>query len=172
GEDLRAGVVQQIIEDFEEEYPDVVVDAQAIPVDGYRERISTAAAEKELPDVFLGYPGSFTDEYYEGDLIQPITPIFEENPEWEEGSLDEALDIFEYDDELYSAPIAISATSFLSNHKDLFEEDDIVYPTTWTELMEATDALNELATTPISLGNREPWVAQSTTIGAIADSVT
>src|SRR5699024_4627582 len=110
--ELHVGVVKQIIEDFEEEYPDVVVDAQAIPVDGYRERISTAAAAKELPDVFLGYPGSFTDEYYEGDLIQPITPIFEENPEWEEGFLDEALDIFEYDDELYSAPVAISATSF------------------------------------------------------------
>lgn len=172
GEDLRAGVVQQIIEDFEEEYPDVVVDAQAIPVDGYRERISTAAAAKELPDVFLGYPGSFTDEYYEGDLIQPITPIFEENPEWEEGFLDEALDIFEYDDELYSAPVAISATSFLFYNKELFEENDIEFPTTWTELMEAIDAFNELDITPISLGNKEPWVAQSTTFGAIADRVT
>src|SRR5690625_5743047 len=71
GEDLRAGVVQQIIEDFEEEYPDVVVDAQAIPVDGYRERISTAAAAKELPDGVLGYPGSCAEECYGGELMRP-----------------------------------------------------------------------------------------------------
>src|SRR5699024_12079567 len=59
GEDLRAGVVQQIIEDFEEEYPDVVVDAQAITVDGYRERISSGVVVKELPYVMFGCLGNF-----------------------------------------------------------------------------------------------------------------
>src|SRR5690625_7985390 len=61
GEDLRAQSVQQIIEDFKENHPDIKVDAQAIPVDAYRERIGTVAASKELPDIFFGYPGSFTE---------------------------------------------------------------------------------------------------------------
>jgi len=172
GEDLRAQQVQQIIEDFKADNPDVKVDAQAIPVDAYRERIGTAAASKELPDVFLGYPGSFTDEYFNGDLIQPIDSLFEEYPEWKEGFLDDAFDPYTFDEEVYSVPVAISATSFLYYNKEMFEENNIQLPQTWDELLDTIHAFNELGITPIALGNKEPWVAQSTTFGAIADRVT
>src|SRR5690625_5279671 len=173
GEDLRAQVVQDIIKDFQEAHPDIELDVQEIPVDAYRERISTAAASKEIPDVFFGYPGSFTDEYYNGDLIQPITQLYEEYPEWKEGFLEGALEPFEYEEgEIYSAPVAISATSFLYYNKDKFEENDLEVPTTWTELLDVIDVFNEQGITPIALGNKEPWVAQSTTFGAIADRVT
>lgn len=172
GEDLRAQSVQQIIEDFKENHPDIKVDAQAIPVDAYRERIGTVAASKELPDIFFGYPGSFTDEYYEGGLIQPISELFDEHPEWKDGFLEGAFDPYTFDDGVYSAPLAISATSFLYYNKDKFEENNIDIPTTWTELHEVIDQFNDLGVTPIALGNKEPWVAQSTTFGAIADRVT
>lgn len=172
GEDLRAQRVQQIIEDFKTDNPDVKVDAQAIPVDAYRERIGTAAAAKELPDVFLGYPGSFTDEYYNGNLIQPIDSLFEKYPEWQEGFLEGAFDPYTFEDEVYSAPVAISATSFLYYNKDKFEDNNIELPKTWDDLIAVIDTFNDLGITPIALGNKEPWVAQSTTFGAIADRVT
>src|SRR5690625_6523410 len=40
------------------------------------------------------------------------------------------------------------------------------------ELLDVIDVFNEQGLTPIALGNKEPWVAQSTTFGAIADRVT
>lgn len=173
GEDLRAQTVQQIIKDFQSDNPDIKLDVTEIPVDAYRERIGTAAAAKELPDVFLGYPGSFTDEYHKGDLIQPITPLFEEHPEWKAGFLEGAFTPFEYEDgQIYSAPVAISATSFLYYNKDKFEDNNIEVPKTWDELLTAVDKFNDLGITPISIGNKEAWVAQSTTFGAIADRVT
>lgn len=36
GDDLRAKAVRDLIDKYKEEHPDVEVDAQAIPVDGYR----------------------------------------------------------------------------------------------------------------------------------------
>lgn len=174
GDDLRAQVVRGIIEDFKKDNPDVKVDAQAIPVDGYRERISTVAAAKELPDVFFTYAGSFTDEFYKGDLIQPINSLFDDHPEWKEGFLEGGLDPYLYGDadDIYSVPVAMSATSFLFYNKALFKDNNLEVPETWKELLDVIDAFNELGITPIALGNKEPWVAQSTTFGALADRVT
>ncbi|WP_066189647.1 extracellular solute-binding protein [Gracilibacillus timonensis] len=172
GDDLRAKSVREMIAQFEEDNPNVAIDEQAIPVDGYRQRISTVAAADELPDIFLTYAGSFTDEFQENDLIQPIDSLFEENPEWRDGFLAGALDPYDYDGELYSAPVAMSATSFLYYNRDLFEEHDIEVPQTWEELISTIDYFNEKDITPIAMGNKAPWVAQSTTFGAIADRVT
>ncbi|WP_257351048.1 extracellular solute-binding protein [Pseudalkalibacillus decolorationis] len=173
GNDLRARTVRGMIDQFQKDHPEIKVEAQAIPVDGYRQRISTVAAADELPDVFLTYTGSFTDEFYEGDLIQPITPLLEKHPEWRDSFLPGALDAFEYSDgEIYSAPVAMSATSFLYYNKQLFKENNLEVPKTWDEFMQVIDVFNEKGITPIAIGNKAPWVAQSTTFGAIADRVT
>ena len=173
GDDLRAKTVRGMIEQFQKENPEIKVDAQAIPVDGYRQRISTVAAADELPDVFLTYAGSYTDEFYEGDLIQPITPLLEEHPEWRDSFLPGALDVYDYGEgEIYSAPVAMSATSFLYYNKQLFKENNVEVPKTWDEFMHVIDVFNKKGITPISMGNQAPWVAQSTTFGAIADRVT
>lgn len=172
GDDLRARTVREIIAQFEEDNPTIEIDEQAIPVDGYRQRISTVAAADELPDIFLTYAGSFTDEFYSGKLIQPLTPLFEENPEWKESFLTGALEPYEYDGELYSAPVAMSATSFLYYNKDLFEENNLEIPETWDEFIKTIKFFNEKEITPLAMGNKAPWVAQSTTFGAIADRVT
>lgn len=172
GDDLRARTVREMITQFEKDNPNIEVDEQAIPVDGYRQRISTVAAADELPDVFLTYPGSFTDEFYKGDLIQPITPLFENNPDWKKSFLSGALKPYEYDGELYSAPVAMSATSFLFYNKDLFEKNDLEAPKTWDEFTKVIKFFNEQDITPLAMGNKAPWVAQSTTFSAIANRVT
>src|SRR5690606_24841963 len=74
--------------------------------------------------------------------------------------------------QIYSAPLAMSATSFLYYNKDLFDANGVKVPTTWTELMSAVEAFNAKGITPIALGNKAPWVAQSTIIGSLADRVT
>ncbi|KAA0966950.1 extracellular solute-binding protein [Sporosarcina sp. ANT_H38] len=173
GDDLRARTVREMIAQFQEDHPDVKVDAQAIPVDGYRQRISTVAAADELPDVFLTYPGSFTEEFHKGGLIQPITTLFDENSEWKDSFLEGAIKPYELEDgEIYSAPVAMSATSFLYYNKQLFEEHNLKVPKSWDELIAAVKLFNEAGITPLAMGNQAPWVAQSTTFGAIADRVT
>lgn len=172
GDDLRARSVRDMIAQFQEDNPEIEVDEQAIPVDGYRQRISTVAAADELPDIFLTYAGSFTDEFHKSDLIQPITPLFDDNPEWKDSFLKGALDPYNYDGELYSAPVAMSATSFMYYNKQLFEENNVEVPTTWDEFISVIDTFNSKDITPLAMGNKAPWVAQSTTFGAIADRVT
>jgi len=173
GDDLRAKTVRSYIEKFAQEHPEVELDAQAIPVDGYRQRLSTVAAANEMPDVFLTYAGSHSAEFYKAGLLQPITPIAEAHPEWKANFFEGAFAPYEFEEgEIYSAPLAMSATSFLFYNSALFEKYGLTVPKTWDELMRVIQAFNEQGVTPIALGNKAPWVAQSTIIGSIADRVT
>lgn len=173
GDDLRAKAVRKLIDDYKAGHPNVEVDAQAIPVDGYRQRLSTVAAANEMPDVFFVYAGSQSKEFYDAGLLQPITDLAVENPDWKNNFMDGAFDPFSFEEgQIYSAPLAMSATSFLYYNKDLFDANGVKVPTTWTELMSAVEAFNAKGITPIALGNKAPWVAQSTIIGSLADRVT
>ncbi|RIX51485.1 extracellular solute-binding protein [Paenibacillus nanensis] len=173
GDDLRAKAVRGLIDEYKKNNPNVELDAQAIPVDGYRQRLSTVAAGNEMPDVFFVYAGSQSQEFYDAGLLQPITPLAEEYPDWKANFMDGAFDRFEFEEgQIYSAPVGLSATSFLYYNKDLFERYNVTVPTTWTELMTAVKTFNDNGITPIALGNKAPWVAQSTILGSLADRVT
>ncbi|RXZ82053.1 extracellular solute-binding protein [Paenibacillaceae bacterium] len=173
GDDLRAQAVRGLIDEYKTNNPNVEVDAQAIPVDGYRPRLSTVAAANEMPDVFFVYAGSQSQEFYDAGLLQPITPLAEKYPEWRANFMDGAFDRFSFEpDQIFSAPIGLSATSFLYYNKDLFEQHNVTVPTNWTELMTAVKAFNDNGVTPIALGNKAPWMAQSTILGSLADRVT
>lgn len=173
GDDLRAKTVRSFIEQFAQDNPDVELDAQAIPVDGYRQRLSTVAAANELPDLMFVYAGSHSAELYKADLLQPITDVMNQYPEWRDKFLPGAFDPFTFEkDQIYTAPLGMSATSILYYNKALFDKHGVKVPTTWDEMMTAVKTFNDQGVTPIALGNKAPWVAQSTIIGSLADRVT
>ncbi|AJS60881.1 extracellular solute-binding protein [Paenibacillus sp. IHBB 10380] len=173
GDDLRAKAVRGLIEKYALDNPQVELDAQAIPPDGYRQRLSTVAAGNELPDIFFVYAGSQSAELHKAGLLQPITEVIEKNPEWKDNFMPGAFDAFTFEqDKIYSAPISMSATSILYYNTSIFEKYKVKVPTTWDEMLTAIKVFNENKITPIALGNKAPWVAQSTIIGSLADRVT
>ncbi|EHB63608.1 MULTISPECIES: extracellular solute-binding protein [Paenibacillus] len=173
GDDLRAKAVRSYIDQFAQDHPEVTLDAQAIPPDGYRQRLSTVAAANEMPDVFFVYAGSQSSELHQAKLLQPITEVLDAHPEWKEKFLPGAFDPFEFEEgQIYSAPLGMSATSILYYNKALFEKHNVKVPTTWDEMMTAIKTFNDNGITPIALGNKAPWVAQSTILGSLADRVT
>ncbi|MGG3309768.1 extracellular solute-binding protein [Paenibacillus lautus] len=173
GDDLRAKSVRSFIDQFAQDHPEVTLDAQAIPPDGYRQRLSTVAAANEMPDVFFVYAGSQSAELHQAKLLQPITEVLDAHSDWKDKFLPGAFDPYEFEDgKIYSAPLGMSATSILYYNKALFDKHNVKVPTTWEEMMAAVKTFNDNGITPIALGNKAPWVAQSTIIGSIADRVT
>jgi len=173
GDDLRAKTVRSLIEKFQQDNPNIQLDAQAIPPDGYRQRLSTVAAGNELPDLFFVYAGSHSSELYKAGLLQPITELVDQNPDWKAKFLPGAFDPYQFEEgQIYTAPMGMSATSFLYYNTTIFEQYKVKVPTTWDEMMTAIKVFNDNKMTPIALGNKAPWVAQSTIIGAIGERVT
>lgn len=173
GDDLRAKTVRGLIDQFAKDNPNIELDAQAIPPDGYRQRLSTVAAGNELPDIFFVYAGSQSAELHKAGLLQPVTEIAEQHKDWRDKFLPGAFKPYEFEqNEIYAAPLSMSATSILYYNTALFQKYNVKVPETWDELMAAVKVFNENKITPIALGNKAPWVAQSTILGTLADHVT
>ena len=99
--------------------------------------------------------------------------MLDAHSDWKDKFLPGAFDPYEFEDgQIYSAPLGMSATSILYYNKALFDKHNVKVPTTWEEMMAAVKTFNDNGITPIALGNKAPWVAQSTIIGSIADRVT
>lgn len=172
GDDGRAKAIRAQIEKFQKEHPNVELDAQAIPPDGYRQRLKTVAAANQMPDVFLMYPGNATQEFMKGDLIQPITALLDKHPEWKSNFLPGSYDTYTKDSQVYAVPTSSSPTSIFFYNKPLFEKFNVKVPTNWDEMMTAIKVFKDNKITPISLGNKAAWVAQSSILSTIADHVT
>ncbi|MFF2093700.1 extracellular solute-binding protein [Paenibacillus sp. NPDC058174] len=172
GDDLRAQTMRSIIEQFQKDHPNVTLDIQAIPPDGYKTRLKTVAAAGEMPDVFILSNGSMTQEFSAAGLIQPVNDLIDSHQEWKDGFMPNSFDAFTVDGNIYSAPMGLSPTSILYYNKSILEQNGLTVPKTWDELMNAISVLKGKGITPIALGNKAAWLAQSSIFSSLADRVT
>ncbi|GGG19742.1 extracellular solute-binding protein [Paenibacillus aceti] len=172
GNDLRATMMRDQIDKFQQEHPNIELDIQAIPPDGYKTRLKTVAAANEMPDVFMMWPGAMTKEFHDGNLIQPINALLDSKPEWRDGYMPGSFDSFTIDGNIYSATLGLTPTSILFYNKAILDQYKLEVPKTWDDLLNAVKVIKEGGLTPIALGNKAAWLAQSSIISSLADRVT
>lgn len=83
-----------------------------------------------------------------------------------------SFDAFTVDGNIYSAPMGLSPTSVLYYNKTILEANGLTVPKTWDELLNAISVLKAKKITPIALGNKAAWLAQSSIFSSLADRVT
>ncbi len=172
GDDMRAKTMRETLDTFKKDNPNIELDIQAIPPDGYRARLKTVAAANEMPDLFVMWPGVMTKEFVGGDLLQPINDLLDSKPEWKNGFMPNSFSEFTIDGKVYSAPMALSPTSLLFYNKTLFDKYNVQPPKTWADLMTLVETFKKEKITPIALGNKAAWVAQSSILSSLGDRVT
>lgn len=131
------------MEAFNQQYPDVTIDIQYLPWNGRYEKMLTAIAGGEAPNVV--YLNDFQVPLFAstGNLV-PISDVYSDEElaaMYTEGS----LNALSYDGKLYALPILQNSLGYLYN-VDLFEEaglDPNNPPQTWAELKEAAAKLTK-----------------------------
>ncbi|MBU7318516.1 extracellular solute-binding protein [Paenibacillus oleatilyticus] len=172
GDDLRAKTMRGIMEQYKKDHPNVELDIQGIPPDGYRARLKTVAAANEMPDLFVMWPGVMTKEFAGGDLLQPINPLLDSKADWKNGFLPGSFDDFTLNGNIYAAPMGLSPTSILYYNKAMFDKHNVKPPKTWDDMMSLVETFKKEKITPIALGNKAAWLAQSSILSSLADRVT
>jgi multiple sugar transport system substrate-binding protein len=138
----RIAAMEQLIERFNAENPDVVVvQENAGPYASYIERVATALAAGEGPDVvqlFYGWAGSWSRAGY----VEPL-PKEHFSDEWIQGHFVPAIESVNIGGDYYGLPTAVRALALFYN-KDHFREvglDPENPPATWDAFIEAAKAL-------------------------------
>jgi multiple sugar transport system substrate-binding protein len=137
----RIDAMNQLIEQFNAENPDIIVVQETFPYDAYQQRVAAATAAGQGPDVvqlFYGWVAAWQRAGY----IEPL-PQEHISHEWIESYFIPMVESVKLDGEYYGVPTAVRALALFYN-KDMMREaglDPEAPPTTWDAFVDAAKAM-------------------------------
>ncbi|KIL52913.1 sugar ABC transporter substrate-binding protein [Jeotgalibacillus campisalis] len=136
-------LLDEMTEAYEEENPDVTVDVQAIPWDQAYDKLLTAVASGNGPDV-LQLGTTWVAEFADAGALLDLTEHMEDYPDFNlDNYFEGAQTSMKYDDQIVGIPWYVE-TRTMYYRTDLLEE--VGYseaPATWDELKDAATKLSE-----------------------------
>lgn len=155
------------------DYPDVNFEFEYVPHDAYQDKIQILAAANELPD-FFEVKGSWVKNFVENDRLMPLNDIMKEDRGWSGNFKEGVLKNFTIDESVYAVAIAGGGTTHV-----VFYNKDILskagydsFPTEYEDFKKMIQAISATGYTPISLGNKSNWVAESCYLSTIGNRLT
>src|SRR5918993_114289 len=143
----------EILAAFEEANPGITVELTMIPGGDYRTKLQTALAGGAPSDVLGMEEGSIITQAAAGGEL----PFIDLTGKIDiSGLTDPARGQVEIDGKVYGTPLA-SYTVGIAYQKPIFAEHGLEPPTTWQELKDVAQALQDAAETPIVFGAKD-WV--------------
>jgi len=158
---------------FKAQNPNIQFDVEDMVHDTYETKMKTLAAGNELPDLFF-IKGSWIDNFIDNGLVKPVNEMLDANPSWRDNFNTGAFDEFKRNgNDIYGIPFQLFSTHLvLYNSAVLAQVGFNTFPKTWKDFTYVIKALKAKGYSPISLGNKAKWVAESCILSTLGDRFT
>jgi len=151
---------RQKVEEFNAMDNGITVEMDNIVTESdYLDKLRTAFANGDTPNVFIEYGGSRALDYIEADAIVDMKPYYDEDKEWYDSFYDsmfESLIYPEYEGSIWGTPFKSYVVSLFYN-KEIFEQQGLEAPTTWDELMDVCEKLSAAGIQPFQAGEKDTF---------------
>ncbi len=163
GANSMAAPFDEIIAQFEQDYPNVKVAHEATPGVDHQTKIKLDGSSNRLPDVFAYWrldPAYGLDQMADAGLVADLSAWKAEDPFFE-GLFDESSwNTATRDDKVYGVPTQAFYIWFLANTA-VFERAGVEIPSTWDEFVAVGPALKAAGEMPWGINNgRDSMVAR------------
>lgn len=153
---------------FMDENPDVNIEFIFTDSDNYQEKLTTLMAGDELPDVWLS-KGDMLPTFADAGAIQAADQYISADSEWANAYVEGAFADCTYDGTQWGVPFQMQANCIGVYNEAIFEECGVDgWPETWTELLDACEKIKAAGYTPIAMGNKDQWLAESAVFNTYA----
>ncbi|RNA68419.1 sugar ABC transporter substrate-binding protein [Alteribacter keqinensis] len=133
----------KLLEGFTEDNPDINIDVQAIPWDQSHEKLLTAVASGNGPDV-LQLGTTRVPEFADAGILLPLDEYMDEYPEFApENFFDGAVESTQFDGETIGIPWYVETRALYYRTDLLAEAGFDQAPQNWDELKSAASSLSE-----------------------------
>jgi len=149
----RQEIIQDAVEKFMGDHPNVEVEAVQIPNDAYKTKLSVAMGGGTPPDVFHSWGGGWLKAFANEGQVLDLTGKIDESK-----FLPAGLGVAKFDDKVYGAPMAMSLVPVYYN-KEIFAKYNLQPPETYDELLAIVDKLNAEGVIPFAMANKTKWPA-------------
>ncbi|WP_449539624.1 ABC transporter substrate-binding protein [Ferdinandcohnia sp. Marseille-Q9671] len=149
GSQSRHDQTQQIIDLFEQEYPNIKIEPEFTGFDGYFEKMAAQAAGNNLPDIMQQNFGEYLNQYADKGLLADLTEFVEAGTIDVEGVSDTIMASATQDGKLLGIPTGTNALAAIYD-KEMLEKAGADLPSedwTWEDYVAiATKVHEELGT--------------------------
>ncbi len=153
---------------FMQENPNVKIDMTFADANNYQEKLTTLMAGNELPDVWLT-KGDMLPTFADGGLIQSADQYISADSDWLNSYVSGAFTDCTYDGKKWGVPFQMQANCIGVYNQEIFNECGISgWPETWDELLQDCDKISAAGYTPIAMGNKDQWLAESAVFNTYA----
>ncbi len=152
GTDPSTAAFEQQLKDFMEENPQVKIINESMTSvgDEYRTAVKTDFSTGNEADVTFFYTGADVKGIIENGGVVSVEEIRETYPEYGQDITDSVLELVkEFDGKTYALPLTGFYEGLFIN-KELFDQYDLEYPTTWENMLTAIDVFNTNGITPFA----------------------
>jgi raffinose/stachyose/melibiose transport system substrate-binding protein len=153
-----AKTIQDSIDRFEAEYPDVHVEVVPMANDAYKTKLVTAMAAGELPDIFIHWTGGPMKSYVDNGLLYDMTELMNQDG-YVDQFLPASIKQATYNDSIWAVPVENVSPALLSANTEILDELGLEIPETLDDFEAVCDALLENGKIPIALANKTKWTA-------------
>lgn len=163
--------MKPLLDKYLEEHPNVVLDEESVSNADLATKVQTLAAGDELPDVFM-VKGQMAQTFVENGKMYAMDDILNADTAWKDNFKEGVFSNFTIDGKVYAIPFQVTNTCVFYN-TDLFAQAGISeFPKTWDELIDCIPKLKAIGVTPIALGNKEKWNAESVIMSTLGNRLT
>jgi raffinose/stachyose/melibiose transport system substrate-binding protein len=147
---------QEAADTYMAEHPNVKINITVQENEAFKTALQTNMQAGDVPDIFQSWGGGVLREQADAGLVQDITSLASSCIDQLEPG---AVSMMEVDGKLYGFPWDLGVVGFWYN-KTLFAEAGIdAPPTTWSELLDDVQALEDAGITPIAVAGGDKWPA-------------
>lgn len=157
-EDLVSKGYKEIVDRFNTEYEGQYhVTPITTNLEEYDGKLNALIAAGQAPDVFICNPGPNMDVYVNAGAAADLTEILQDQEtEWYESFTDGIFERLTYDGKIMAVPTNFAAACVYYN-TEIFEEVGVEIPTTYDELLDVCQKLQDAGKTPISCSAGTAW---------------
>lgn len=163
--------MKPLLDKYLEEHPNVVLDEESVSNADLATKVQTLAAGDELPDVFM-VKGQMAQTFVENGKMYALDDILNADSAWKDNFKEGVFSNFTINEKIYAIPFQVTNTCVFYNSDLLAQAGIREFPKTWDELLEAVPKLKALGVTPIVLGNKEKWNAESVIMSTLGNRLT
>ena len=146
------GTLEEIIDDFEKENPDIKVKLTNVPDAGTV--LKTRIASDDIPDVINSYPQNADfQEWAKSGIFEDLT-----GKDYLKNLKEGSAETYAIEDKVYSVPLTSNAWGFYYN-KDAFKELSLETPKTWSEFEKLVKTIQDKDKIPFaaSINTADSW---------------
>lgn len=141
--------ITRIVAEYNNCHDNIQINVEYIPVEQYVTTLKNRSTAGELPDIYMGWPGSSMEWFYQNKLAEDLS-----SEEWVE-----RLDVTTREDATYEGSVRMLPLNktfiCIGYNKELFKQLGCDLPNNYDEFLQNCEKLKENGILPIALGSRD-----------------